>query len=445
MQNRRFNWLFSLVLIGLSIILVRYSLTWHFLQVADKRLADEGVDGSRKPLTKLTDAQAEALSKYKGSLDLRDLEQVTDFQAVILSQHQGPLYLDGLHHLTDVQAEWFGKCKYYLSLNGLKSLTTVQARHLSRHGGVSLRGIEELSDEQSEIFAHSESVIHGKTVIDPSKFTVLSDAMVESLVAKAMQSELQLDNLKRITDAQAKLLSRHEGQLFLNGLNQLSDRQTELLSDHLGMLHLNGLMELSDTQAKSLSQTAGGLWLNGIVRLTDSQALFLSKQRFLSLTGLKELSDAQAEQFGKHGGELDMGQILKNESDGKDEEVTLSRFFVDLNARDAGEKEKSPNVRANSESETPNQDSSSREWQRVTVVPSVQKTAKEKRLEILKSPRILLLDGLTVLSDTQANYLSSFKGQYLDLSGLKDVSEYAKGKLRNNRHIILSVSGDTLK
>jgi hypothetical protein len=140
MQNRRFNWLFSLVLIGLSIILVRYSLTWHFLQVADKRLADEGVDGSRKPLTKLTDAQAEALSKYKGSLDLRDLEQVTDFQAVILSQHQGPLYLDGLHHLTDVQAEWFGKCKYYLSLNGLKSLTTVQARHLSRHGGVSLRG-----------------------------------------------------------------------------------------------------------------------------------------------------------------------------------------------------------------------------------------------------------------------------------------------------------------
>ena len=70
---------------------------------------------------RITDEQAESLSKVSGRLELNGLTSLTDEQAESLSKVQD-LLLNGLTSLTDEQAEILNKVRS-LYLNGLTSIT----------------------------------------------------------------------------------------------------------------------------------------------------------------------------------------------------------------------------------------------------------------------------------------------------------------------------------
>ena len=57
--------------------------------------------------------------------------KITDEQAEILSKIEGPLYLNGLTSISDKQAESLNNIRS-ISLNGLTSITDRQARSLSK-------------------------------------------------------------------------------------------------------------------------------------------------------------------------------------------------------------------------------------------------------------------------------------------------------------------------
>jgi len=93
------------------------------------------------------------------------------------------------------------------------------------------------------------------------------------------KGELNLDDLKSLSDAIARALANHEGELLLRGVSTLSDKATESLAEHKGDLWLSGMTALSDKQAEALAKNKGGLSLNGLRSLSDKSAESLAKHK----------------------------------------------------------------------------------------------------------------------------------------------------------------------
>jgi serine/threonine protein kinase len=338
-------------------------------------------------LATLTDAQAEAVARYQGSISLRGLTTLTDSQAELLAKHRGPLDLSGLVTLTDSQAESLAKHQEevhhekstssgLLSLDGLTSLTDAQAESLAKHRGyLSLRGLTKLADVQAESLAKhlgSSSSPLGKLMLDG--LIILSELQAESLFG-SYQGELSLNRLTKLSDAQAKALTNHRGAVSLDGLTTLTESQAESLSLIKGSLSLDGLATLTDSQAEALAKHRNGLDLRGLVTLTDSQAESLAKhQGGLDLSGLATLTDSQAKSLAKH-----------------------SSYFLNLNA--------------------------------LTKLTDAQAEALASY-----QGNNLSLGGLTSLSDAQAEALAKVRGG-LQLRSLKTLSDKAATVLRAKDNI----------
>ena len=154
-------------------------------------------------LTSLSDGAAEALSKIKGSMYLRDLKSLSSAEAKALSAHEGYLVLDGLTILSDGSAE-----------------------ALSNHNGdLSLSGLVSLGDSPGHV------------------------ALAIKLASDAV-GYLNLDRLTTLGPAAAEALSKHQGELFLSGLKSLSEAAADALSKHEGKLDLSGLTSLSEASLR---------------------------------------------------------------------------------------------------------------------------------------------------------------------------------------------------
>ena len=62
-------------------------------------------------IKKLTDKQAEILSKYSGNLRLDGISELSNQQIIALSKHRWELYLEGLHHLKEEQKKLLSQHK----------------------------------------------------------------------------------------------------------------------------------------------------------------------------------------------------------------------------------------------------------------------------------------------------------------------------------------------
>ena len=295
-------------------------------------------------LKNLTDAAAESLSDFDGSLELNGLIQLSDTDAKRLSKHRGELSLKGLIELTDASAESLRKHHDSLDLSGLKKLSDVAADSLSHQiGYLSLNGLTDLSDAAAQSFAkhngpvnipyklqdklkiyETEEKVLTKKLVDhvsslrdlpTNLYTRIEDAAAESLAKRV--GYLSLDGLTELSDNAAESLSKQSNPerlfrilLSLNGLTKLSDAAALSLSKHHGYLHLDGLTDLSDAAAESLSKHHGEiLTLRGLTKLSDSAAESLAKYNgvHLNLSGLSELTDAVAKSLAGVKGGLGLG------------------------------------------------------------------------------------------------------------------------------------------
>jgi len=226
----------------------------------------------------------------------------------------------GLHPFSGLLKEFMGlAAERYLKISGSRQdsficlilsnceppLSSVIGAILKNHKGTPLQlsGLTSLSDAAAKILSKH------KGWIDLSGLTILSDgpdhiALVESLSKQG--SSICLGSLTELSDAAAESLSKHKDELQLPGLTSLSDAAAESLSNHEGKcLTLEGLTILSDAASESLSKYEGWLYLGGLTSLSDAAAEGLGKHHGeLSLEGLTILSDSAAESLSKHEGDL---------------------------------------------------------------------------------------------------------------------------------------------
>ena len=262
-----------------------------------------------------------------------------------------------------------------------------------------LSGLTELSDAAAESLSKHKGREHYDS-LDLRGLADLSDQAAESL-SKHKGYYLSLDGIKKLSDAAAQSFAKHKGWIGL-GLSELndskghlalaaklvaprgelssfvkiSDAALEVFSSYEIKLELNGLTELSDAAAESLSRHKGDLYLNGLTELSDAVAECFSKfQDSLQLGGLTEIKDTSAH--------LALANLLKSKS--------YSADHIEL--------------------------------------PSVQKIS-DAALEALSTSEFsLCLNGLGELSDTAAEILSQYSGNYLKLEGLTSLSKKAAQSL----------------
>ena len=79
---------------------------------------------------------------------------------------------------------------------------------------------------------------------------------------KSLIKQMKTGNLKTLSEADAALLAKHEGDLDLSGLTSLSDAAAKELAKHKGYLNLYGLTSLSDAAAKELVKHKGSLYFS---------------------------------------------------------------------------------------------------------------------------------------------------------------------------------------
>lgn len=105
--------------------------------------------------------------------------------------------------------------------------------------------------------------------------TELPSMIAEKLVERF--EDLAFFRLKRISDAAAKHLGKHDGYLSLGGITELSDNVAEHLSRHSGSLHFDDLGSLSETVASFLSRLGADTRLSfeRLMRFTPQEAKYL--------------------------------------------------------------------------------------------------------------------------------------------------------------------------
>lgn len=205
------------------------------------------------------------------SLDLDGLTRLTQAGAHLLGRFRGDVSLGGLTNLSDAEAELLSRFKGKPKLYGLTELGSSRghlllAKKLSRSRDLQLPCVKRLSDRAAKLLSRQRGMLY-------------------------------LDGMTTISDAAAQSLSTHRGGLSLDGLTTLTDSAAQSLGRSRGALSLCGLSSLSDTTARALSMNRGWLRLDSVRSLSPTAALHLSKHRgdTLELGALTSLSDAAAE------------------------------------------------------------------------------------------------------------------------------------------------------
>ena len=249
-------------------------LNWHALRL-------DGYNAEGGP-TFISDNAAESLSKFGGLLYLNGLEELSDKTAESLSKYKGGrLALSGISKLSDAAAESFSRFKgNNLDLDGVTSLSDAAANSLSKcKCDLSLSGLTSLSEAAANSLSNCKS-----NQLTLSGLTSLSEAAVKSL-SQFKGSHLSLSGLASLSDSAAESLSKYKGGstensgwLSLYGLKDLSDSAVDRLSKFSGKsLSLNGVKKLSDMQAKSLSKLSNDLRMLDLHELSDIAAQYFAK------------------------------------------------------------------------------------------------------------------------------------------------------------------------
>ena len=121
---------------------------------------------------------------------------------------------------------------------------------------------------------------------------------VQQIVERAKQGDeaVDLNALKKLDAAIARIVASSRGKLFLNGLKAITPDVAEILATHRGWLHLDGLRSLSPDVARALSKHQGWLFLNGIRVLERDVALaLLPYPGQLYLDGVETITEDVAE------------------------------------------------------------------------------------------------------------------------------------------------------
>ena len=235
--------------------------------------------------------------------------------------------------------------------------------------------------------------------INEDNFQFFEEHICRVLSNLKSEGDFSLDSLTSLSDATAKVLSKHKGDLSLNGLKILSDSPGHValakkLANQELELTLDDLISLSDTAALALSKHKGGLSLNGLKILNDSighvelAKKLASHEDGLYLSGLQSLSDAAAAALSKHKGNLSF-RNLTTLGDGAAKALSKHKGNLYLEYLQ-------------------------------NLTDSIGHVALAKKLAGQKIS--LCLYGLTSLSDGAAEALSNCEGD-LNLSGLKNLSD----------------------
>ena len=129
----------------------------------------------------------------------------------------------------------------------------------------------------------------------------LSDNEIEQIIEYSNNNnleELKLNNLRNITDKQAKYLSKFKWTvLWLDWLTEVSNKQIKKLSKfEWHELRLDWLKNLNDKQASYLSESCRRLFIGWVKTITDTQLnkLIINKwYEHLELSWIEKIIDPQ--------------------------------------------------------------------------------------------------------------------------------------------------------
>ena len=392
-------------------------------EIAKQCIAEYETDSALMECVWIDDAAAELLGKDKSGnpLNLNSLKELSDAAAKSLGKHKGDgLNLDSLTELSDAAAASLGKHKGggWLSLNGLRSLTVAAAKSLAKYSGecLSLEDLDDLSDDAAQAL----SKIEGRMLLilnnlPKSAAEILRDALEPTPV---VQEEEVIDT-SVLTAELAEKFAAGSPSVSLHMFTSIEDEAAKILGKTDVWLNLDGLTELSDAAAKGLSKhkmssfaSSGALQLKGLTRLSDAAAESLMKHKGpLELHGLTELSDSVAELFRRSPGPITLRAL-----------ASLSDRHAEILIEHEGGKisERAP--------EDSNQRGADLTGHlNFNTLPEISDSVAEI---LSRYPgNYLKLDGLTELSDAAAESLSQYQGEYLDLNRLKCLSDSAAGSL----------------
>ena len=236
-------------------------------------------------LTGLSEAAAQSLAKHEGNLYLWGLKSLSDATAKSLAKHQGELFLGGLMSLSDKAAAMLAKHCGRLDLRGLASLSDAPghvalAKKLAKHKGqIHLRGLTSLDDKAAAMLAKHKDKCG---FLGLEGLTTLSDEAAEALAQH--EGTIYLSGVESLSDKAALALAKHNGSLNLHGLTSLGDSPGHLalaarFGQCRGHLDLSCLKRLGDAAAQSLSKHEGDLYLTGLESLSDEVAAALVRHK----------------------------------------------------------------------------------------------------------------------------------------------------------------------
>jgi hypothetical protein len=148
--------------------------------------------------------------------------------------------------ITDEAAEILGAYERgWIRADGLKSLSAAAAGYLSSAGALSLKGLEELSDDVAAQLAKHE------LTLALSGVKTASDSVMKAL-SRYEGDDLYLDGLSDVSSDGIKVLAGTNAGLDLSSLGAISDDALELLVRGRRTFLSLGLQQLSEGQAKIL-------------------------------------------------------------------------------------------------------------------------------------------------------------------------------------------------
>ena len=209
-------------------------------------------DEQEEVLERLFSEYTEPLGSLLGVLTKKHgLDHEEDYREDFDSYRRG-LTISGLKCLPEEAASCL---RHYpgcsLDLSGLRAISDIAIARLSQFKGhLGLEGLTDLSESALRSLANHRDPFHGNGVsLGLSK---LSDASAV-IIGGFRSDSVRLDDVRRLSDAQAKSLSVYKGRLYLNGLQELSKTAAENLATQKGYLSLTGLRGLSVDAAKALA------------------------------------------------------------------------------------------------------------------------------------------------------------------------------------------------
>ena len=233
---------------------------------------------------------------------------------------------------------------------------------------------------------------------------VLAEHVYPYLPILRSEGTLYFDALKKLSDAEAEALSKHDGILYLDGLKKLSDTAAEWLGKHKGGLSLNGLVELSPAATGSLSKH--GEYLSLSTELKAQVAKFKSDASVPeAITGVVKVSVAISEDVAGTSGSDDVA--IKNDA------VEAVAVFETAEANEA------KNTSENADDKT------SMEKAAPTPAPSAEELeAKLDRLaEMIKGGYLELVAQLISVSTDARLFEALLKGSSIDEEGALKLGE----------------------